>query len=160
MLSFSIDGTQLIVHLSDKLISLNRKELKRLKILREQINYVRTQHYRLGLRQSYEASERAVRELEAICLEVRFLIRELLAGALDKSLKQLIESVVAGLKNALDYILRSLIKTLGQTLLLDLISRIIDVPIKCHSYIINIIELLVFYYCLTILVVIYRAYFR
>ena len=149
MLAVFIDRAQAVIGMAYEFIGLYSKEHQRLKVRREHINNMCAEHNGLRLRQSYEAAECAVVELKTLGREFRFFIRKFFTRTLDKNLKQLIESIVAGFENARDNILGRLIETLRQTLLFDLISSIVDVAIESHTHIIMIYGVFVLYFCLT-----------
>ena len=77
VLTFSAYGTQAVIGMADELIGLDSEEHQRLKVRRENINDMRTQHDRLGLRQSYETAESAVVKLKTLGGKIGFFIREL-----------------------------------------------------------------------------------
>lgn len=136
MLAFAVNGTKLKVHVSYELIRFHGKVIKLLKICRENIDYVSAKHYGFRLRKSYKTAESTVVKPEALSRKLILAIRKFLSGTLDKNLKELIEGIRLSIQNTRNNLLRRLKKTLRKTLLFDLISSIIDVPIKCHDYII------------------------
>ena len=117
-------------------ISFNSEVIKSLKVTAEDIDKVCAEHNGLGLRKRYEAAVRAVVELETPGRELLLPVRKLLSRPLYENLEKLIKRIRLGIKNTRDDLLRRLKKTLRQTLLFDLISSIVDVPVKSHDYII------------------------
>ena len=117
-------------------IGFNSEVKKLLKIAAEDVDKVCAEHNGLRLRKRYEAAVRAVVELEAPGRELLLPVRELLSRPLYENLEKLIKRIRLGIKNTRDDLLRRLKKTLRQTLLFDLISSIVDVPVKSHDYII------------------------
>jgi len=140
MLALFVDGTEAVIGVTYELIRFDCEEHQCLKVRREHIYNMCAEHNGLGLRQSNKAAECAVVKLKTLSREFRFLIWEFLTRTFDKDLEQLIERVVTGFENARDNILGRLIETLGQTLLLNLISSIVDVTIESHTHIIVFIE--------------------